>query len=236
MGQAGPASDLYALGATFLHLVTGRPPGDFVGADGKIAVPDDLPGGEPLRSLIARLVAANPADRYPSARAVRDALLSTTVAPTPGNAIARRAPSTAALALDDPAARERLRKQLSGSAARLMFPTIRPSEPMPAAYYAGWIIMCLLSGGTVFLIAYGQYVLRARRLARFFRDGLPATARLLSRDHHGNCTYEFTVDGLIHRGADAVPTAVSLRLDTGDAIQILYLPTGGFDSVIIETA
>ena len=39
MGQASPASDLYALGATFLHLLTGRPPPEFMSTAGRLEVP-----------------------------------------------------------------------------------------------------------------------------------------------------------------------------------------------------
>ncbi|HJQ66756.1 MAG TPA: serine/threonine-protein kinase, partial [Gemmatimonadales bacterium] len=75
MGQASPASDLYALGGTFLHLVTGRPPAEFMTEEGRIAVPPVLPGGEPLRGVIARLLEPSPARRFATARAARDALL-----------------------------------------------------------------------------------------------------------------------------------------------------------------
>ncbi|MGH7713557.1 MAG: serine/threonine-protein kinase, partial [Gemmatimonadaceae bacterium] len=39
MGQASPASDLYALAATFLHLITWRPPSDFMTDDARLDVP-----------------------------------------------------------------------------------------------------------------------------------------------------------------------------------------------------
>jgi serine/threonine protein kinase len=47
-GHAGATSDLYALGATLLHLVTGHPPSDFPFDAGRIEVPDDLPTDRPL--------------------------------------------------------------------------------------------------------------------------------------------------------------------------------------------
>ena len=81
MGQASPASDLYALGATFLHLVTGRAPPEFLSPAGRLEVPDPLPCGEPLRSVLARMLAPAPSDRFQSARAARTALLSGVVRP-----------------------------------------------------------------------------------------------------------------------------------------------------------
>src|SRR6185503_314055 len=52
MGQASPASDLYALGATLLHLITGRGPSEFATRDGAVEVPADLPGGPVLRNVV----------------------------------------------------------------------------------------------------------------------------------------------------------------------------------------
>lgn len=76
MGQASPASDLYGLGATLLHRMTGRPPADFVSPDGHLRVPEVLPGGPTLRAVVTRLLAHAAEDRYASAREVRAALLA----------------------------------------------------------------------------------------------------------------------------------------------------------------
>jgi serine/threonine protein kinase len=92
MGQASPASDLYALGATFLHLVTGRPPSDFMAEEGHLAVPASLPVGEPMRSVIARLLEPAPARRHPSARAAREALLAAPARPS-GTAVTAAPPA-----------------------------------------------------------------------------------------------------------------------------------------------
>src|SRR5688572_17595074 len=74
MGQATPASDLYAAAATFLHLLTGRAPRDFMNDEGRIQVPESLPGEARLRDVLARLLRPSPAERFASARDVRAAL------------------------------------------------------------------------------------------------------------------------------------------------------------------
>src|SRR5688500_19610666 len=71
MGQATPASDLYATAATLLHLLTGRPPRDFMTEEGRIQVPDNLPCEPRVRAVIARLLRPSPAERFASARDVR---------------------------------------------------------------------------------------------------------------------------------------------------------------------
>src|SRR6185369_12824465 len=87
MGQASAASDLYSLAATFLHLMTGRPPRDFMTPEGRIEVPDALPGDPRLRAIIARLLRPSPAERFATARDVRHAALSSVaLVPAPGPA------------------------------------------------------------------------------------------------------------------------------------------------------
>jgi serine/threonine protein kinase len=73
-GRAAPASDLYALGATLLHLVTGHPPSAFSYDAGRIEIPDDLPTDKPLAGLIESLLRPAPRDRPGTARAARDLL------------------------------------------------------------------------------------------------------------------------------------------------------------------
>ncbi len=78
VGQSAPTSDLYALGATLLHLVTGRPPSEFPFDSGRIEVPADLPIKDSLTRLIEALLRPAPRDRPQTAEAARGILTERT--------------------------------------------------------------------------------------------------------------------------------------------------------------
>lgn len=74
IGRATVASDLYSLGATCIHLLTGLPPTLlFDGPGNRFNWVSALQGrgvGGPLRSILDRLLMPDQRDRYPSAAAV----------------------------------------------------------------------------------------------------------------------------------------------------------------------
>jgi hypothetical protein len=241
MGQASPASDLYALGATFLHLVTGRPPADFLHEEGRLDVPASLPGGEPLRGVIARLLEAAPARRFATARAAREALLGTGAALAP-------APTALALALG-PAPRE-----LTGEAAarwaalahspwQLMDPTERSAGRWDLFDVASLVFFSVLTAGVLPLVFIGVARARKRRLRTFFREGLPAVAAVLDFKQEEiafgakltRVRYEFAAGGGTQRGSDLVLPWVADRWQAGDPVEVLYLPERDYDSVIVST-
>jgi hypothetical protein len=47
--------------------------------------------------------------------------------------------------------------------------------------------------------------------------------------------YEFEADGARHRGSDWVLTTYAERWETGDTMEVLYLPDEDYDSVIVST-
>jgi len=80
-GKAGPASDVYALGAVAYECLAGRRPFD---GDSSVQIavmqicdePDPLPPNIPadVRRLVARAMAKDPAQRFPDGAALRDAV------------------------------------------------------------------------------------------------------------------------------------------------------------------
>lgn len=93
-GRAGWRADQYALGATFYHAVTGRPPpGRATGRTPPSHLVAPHLAQPEVSAVVLRMLADRPADRYPSYEALIDALY----------ALPRRRPAGGAVTLcDDP--------------------------------------------------------------------------------------------------------------------------------------
>ena len=250
MGQASAGSDLYGLGATFLHLVTGRPPTDFMTDEGRLAVPPGLPVDEPMRGVIARLLESSPARRYPSAKAAREALLSSPTRPRagPGTALVAAGPGgplvlePAPRTLAGPAA-ERYRR-VAHSMWQLMDPTQSPDDTFGLVDVLSLIFFSTITAGVLPLVFFGVSQARKRRLRRFFRDGTLGTAEVVDFRLEdlafgaklSRVRYEFQADGRTQRGSDAVLPFIADRWREGERIEILYIPERSYDSVIISGA
>jgi hypothetical protein len=244
MGQASPASDLYALGATFLHLVTGRAPPEFMSEAGRLAVPASLPYGDRMRAVLARLLAAAPAERFQSAREVRAALLADAAAER-GHALAPVQP--AALELWGPVPRPLVGDtaaaldRVAYSMWQLMTPTEKPGTRWVVTDVLLVVFFSVITAGVLPAVFWGQARSRRRRMRRFVIDGLPATARVLEKTPEDigfevkltRVRYEFQADGRPHRDSDTVLPWIADRWDPGSEIAVLYLPAEPYDSVII---
>jgi serine/threonine protein kinase len=262
MGQASPSSDLYALAATFLHLVTGRAPPQFMSGEGRIEVPSTLPCGEPLRGVLVRMLAPSPADRYQSARDARAALLgfgATGMSQAPETALVRREPGSPPglrplaplpAALLEPGPRpltgdtRALMKRVVSNPLRLMSPSEKPAKGIDVASLLLIGFFSVITAGILPMWFLSVYMSRKRRARRFFVEGLPATARILDMDKRdigwgeklARVRYEFEADGRLHRGSDETLPIIAERWERGDTIQILYLSDEDYDSIIISTS
>jgi len=257
MGQASTSSDLFALAATFLHLVTGRPPRDFMTEDGRIEVPADLPVGGTFRDVLARMLRPTPAERFSSAREVREALLGEGREPLPSMALtstqhaalpARRSEPLDPVLLEavprpfDGQAR-RLVKQLVPSAFDMMDTSAKRSQ-VPTA--ADWLLLGFFSTLTLGILPIVFVAIsRSRRklLQRFVREGTPAVARVSRIESEGTAFgekmarvhYSFEADGAVHRDSDLVLPRIARRWQEGDEIHVLYIASTGYDSVVVST-
>lgn len=262
MGQATPASDLYAAAATFLHLLTGRPPRDFMTEEGRIQVPDSLPCEPRLRAVIARLLRPSPAERYASAREVRHALVSgsagtTAVAarsapPALETASTPRAVQRFTQAADDlfslpeaPRAltgdTRRLLRAATPSAIRLMTASEKSAREWTLLGVGSLIFFSVMTAGILPIVFFSMASQRRSRMKRFFREGVPAMAEVLKMELQKTAfdekltrvAYQFEADGAVHRDSDTVLPVIADRWQPGDRIPILYIPQRDHDSVIV---
>jgi len=182
LGQVGPTSDLYALGATLLHLVTGRPPSDHSFDSGRLAVPAELDVRPELRRAIDGLLAPAPRDRPPHARAARELFLGTAatalVTTAPSRALARRrivvgpkAPRPVDLG---PPPRDP--RGLHARVFRRLIEPLSDDVESVAGSVFGWTMFVLGTAATAGLLPalyYAGHVRgRRRRYEPLFRDGL----------------------------------------------------------------
>ena len=245
LGQVGPTSDLYALGATLLNVLTGRLPRDFSFESGRIEVPEDLPGTAPMRALLVALLEPAPRQRPQSARQARDILLQAPLA-TPNSAAlvpTRDAPPAINQADDDaprfvhlgPPGRDP-RGDFAMVYRNLVPPHLRtlqvaggkPSRPPNPMDYAFYTLMTLVTVGLWPLICVLVGLRRKQRHHPLFVDGAFAEGRLVaattSNEGGATLTYDFEVDGQSYRNQSHYPTHVARYLGIGDKVGVLYDP------------
>jgi hypothetical protein len=254
MGQATPSSDLYALGATFLHLITGRAPREFMTAEGRLEVPETLPGDPRLRPVLDRLLRPSPAERFASAPEVRQALLAPVglASTSPVRRASTRLAQRMRVDVADlgPAPRpikgktRELYDALAPSTLQLMDSAAKPGDEPGIVDVLALLFFSVITVGVLPFVFFTIAQARHRRLRRFLREGVPATAEIFRIELEtipfdeklARVSYEFEVDGVRHRDSDQVMPMFANRWQAGDEVQILYIAALDYDSVIISTS
>ena len=248
MGQATAASDLYSVGATFLHVVTGRPPRDFMTDEGRLQVPDVLPGDSRIGPIIARLLRPSPAERFANARDVRQALLSPVGVQSAAGRLrlAQHGAADIAFIASAPRAIEgptaELLECVAPSAWDLMSTGVKPSYERGILDWLSLGFFCIVTIGILPAVFITMAHQRRRLLRQFFRDGIPAMAEIVDiqvekipfDEKLARVSYQFEADGRTRRDADLVLPPIADRWQAGDEVQVLYLPDRDYDSVIVS--
>jgi len=241
LGQVGPTSDLYALGATLLHVMTGRDPTDFPFDSGRIEVPADLPASPPLRALVTALLEPAPNNRPRSVADARAIALghSRETADAPSTALVPMRSGPPALVGGDgprfvdvgPPPRDP-----EGEFADVYKLLTEPFNPLPRTHGAlrtlttvgMWgLFVCTL--GILPAIYYSDRAARRKRHDAVFRTGLRANGTLvgISGDPNANMyatlSYEFMAGEVKCRGFAQYPHSISKFLAIGDRVCVLYL-------------
>ncbi len=244
LGQGGPTSDLYALGATLLHLVTGKPPNDFPFDSGRIEVPADLPARDSLTRLIEALLRPAPRDRPQTAAAARQILTDQV----------RGKPSAGAgtTALVRPGSVRRSVAIMAGDGPRFVDMGLPPRDPkgefkdvyknlvsplFPAkklwspAVHALWVVISgfvsVVTVGVVPLVYASGVKNRKRRYTDLFRRGEFTRGFILSAEKgalHATFKYEFDIAGSTYIAFMEYAVEMTRFWGEGDTVPVLYDP------------
>jgi serine/threonine protein kinase len=251
MGQALPSSDLYALGATMLHLLTGKAPREFMNADGGIEVPGELAGGAHLRGVLARMLARSPSERFATARDVQRALAMPT-ALVPANAGGLSVPASRRMAplVDLGPTPRRIEGPVKARFDRVAYTMWELADAdekrtgdATVVEVLTYVFFCVITAGILPAVFASMARNRRRRTTLFFEQGTSAQGVITEiRTEKGpfeapmsKVQYEFTFDGALHRDTDSILPQIANRWRVGDTIQLLVLPERGFDSIVITT-
>jgi hypothetical protein len=241
LGHVGSTTDLYALGATLLELISGTPPHEFPYDEGRLGIPDDLPGDPRVLRLVRALLEPAPRKRPASPAAARAVFLSE---PAP--------PEIKALA---PASRPGVLAVMGGDGPRgveLGPPPRDPAGPF-ADVYAELVDplnafrgqsgpMRLLSGvglGFAGLFTLGIFPIwyyadrrsRRARLHPLFVNGHETIGWVIAVSHDPNQTitatvkYGYVVEGVEYRGFMTCSTRFGLYFSERDPVSVLYDPS-----------
>lgn len=242
LGQAGPPSDLYALGATLLHVLTGVPPHEFPYESGRIEVPNDLPARRSLSLVIEAVLRPAPRDRPQSAADVRRMLLlerASTVAPGNESGVGvssrRTRPVKRVVSSDGPqfvdmgSPPRDPKGEYADVYHNLMhpvFPTTRLHSPATRTLIAvGYGLWSVVSLGIVPLVYLSKVRDRKRRYTDLFCRGEFTEGWLVSirgADILSGFLFEFEAESTTYRGFTEYATAMRRYWSEGDAVAVLY--------------
>lgn len=251
MGQASVTSDLYSLAATILEMVTGRPPGDFIGGDGIIIIPEKLECPPILKGMLHRMLAPSVKDRIQSAREVKQHLFSPLISNEHDNtttSLMRPMANPTALKLKQPP-REITEdlvqyykhytpkwKQLISISQQGEIP-----ETLTGSHKSIIAGLSIISLGLAPLGVWLYQRHLEKKYRPFFEHGLLTQGKIekiiFIHDQSSlpkyRVLYSFIVDGKIFKNGILLRPSIAQFWNENTNVHVLYLPDQNYDSIII---
>lgn len=252
MGRVSPQSDLYALGATMLHVVTARDPTEFDFDSGRLNVPEDIALRPALRRAIDGLLAPAPRDRPRSAKQVRALLFDAaheSADTSPTQALERRASSVRAVVgadaphwIDTGAPPRDPNGPFADVYHNLMGSRARMGSATGVGKVLAWALYGIIALGSLGIApaVYRVHVLgRRRRYDDVFRYGVQVEGTIVSvqgsEEYNLQATigYEYHVAGQAYRAFIKYEMSLKPYWLIGDRVAVLHLPDDPGRSCIV---
>lgn len=241
MGRVGPQSDLYALGATLLYVVTGRQPTELDFDAGRLSVPETIELRPALRRAIDAMLAPAPRDRPRSAKEARAILLDAAPEPTATTTRAlvpvRRSGPPAVIGGDAPRWVDvgPPPRAPNGPLSDVYLNLVQPlddsrdaSLPMQILGYAFFGLIGVVTLGIVPTVYFAHVRKRRRRYAPLFRDGLATDGTIVSMQGSEQYNmfmtvgFEYEARGEVYRGFIDYAVKLQRYWAIGDRVAVLY--------------
>lgn len=262
MGKVSAASDLYALGATLLHVITGKHPSEFPFDEGRVEVPESLPCSHEVRQLIDRCLETAASSRPQTAAEARAILMaasapSTNTALVPASSTSQTAMITSSgdhpevLVLGPP---PRDPNGPDQDVYKMLVPDylstnlgvhLEAAGSKANSASTGGVLLFLMlfacTGGIWILVIAAVIGGRKKKYQDLFINGIYTQGVVLGSGSSGNngnvaansVIFRFEVDGKTYRNATPVGGQGGRFFVAGDPVGLLYDPNDPQNSVII---
>jgi len=255
MGQASPASDIYSLAATFLEIVSGRSPSEFINSESEIVIPDTLVMPSHLRELFHCMLLSSVGQRIQSVKEVKNRLLAPIIkadtSPLPGAPVNdSRSPVTIRQLPAEKIATMLLEAQQQYMPRVTQLMMVNAQGEFPDHLGRGHLGLIFGFGAlSLGLWPLGTWLYQrglCRKFKTFFERGVQTLGVIdtiifipgsqASTYPRYKVVYHFEADGQVHKNALQLRPPLAQFWKENMAVVVLYLPDQKYQSIIIGEA
>ena len=237
-GGSKPATDLFALGATCVQMLTGRPPGELFDGLHKFNIPDDLPVTLGFEKILLKLTEPEIEQRYQSARRVIDDLdeqflmvpkeslvghlpiphrIRPAPRPTPGFYLRDAYHGLSHLAV--------VLLCVIAVLVSLAFPITVLATGQPAWAILGFFGTAMTAGMAIAVSAKARNEISVYQRGTYALGEITGRFQSTSSDAGTHLTYRYElIDGTYRHGSIATRDKAYRTLTPGDPVGVIYLP------------